>query len=374
MEWRPLGYRDKLARDLRRVPDKERREDMLQNAKLSERYIGSHSRHSLDRLEHRREKDLQHAIESVRSLAEMKATIERIPLFIRNPVHGIDHSEHLAKRIEMADRFSTPYLLPEKGGLRGKAQTLLRSEGRRTNRTVDTTSYRQYLKEWTAGYALSEEELVIAAGKIPPDTFGSIDGPLENAVILLNSIPGVQTRFSCAGHMDYAEEGIDDSSVRDAYFVFSTRDEKLVEKFKSLPYPLEPGNNSDYVIRFSKSPPPEEWLHEHGKRTREQIFEDCKKEIAAILGHEILSYDQRQFWDNIFELQRKYIAIHPEAANIPYATNSKLLEPIARLLPEEAEAREYRDWYTSPEAEQQRINFLNQLTAAIDEYRDERKK
>lgn len=376
------SYRRDLAKTLRDT-DKENRPDMLRSAKGTYDYVSTHAQHNFESFRIQQAKQLENIVESANTLDELKGGIANAQLFIGNhEMRGIDHSEHLLKRIELAQILSCPDVVPKDGGLREKVTSLLENDGAHITHTIDSARYRKYLETKLSSHNFSQEQIERVVEKVPADVFCSLDTDIEAAVIELNALSETTTLFSCAGHTDLPHPEENDSYAHSGYLFFSSQDSNLIERVRSLTgknerfeVTLENKQPGDYTIRFRKIVP-EGWRKTHGRKTREDLFEKSKQELAPILGKEILAFpiekyrhDEYSYLLEIQRLQNEFIKSHPEAATMPYGWNSNLLTRIKKHTPTELAWAEYKEYYLSQEAEHDRLAFLKKLAKNIAEYR-----
>ena len=378
------SYRKNIVRVLRDAPKKDR-PNLLRFAKGSYSYINTHSKHNFESFDIRQSRSLEKIVKGAHTIEDLKTGIQTTPLFIRNKgMHGMDHSEHLLKRVDVANTFSYPDVLPETAGLRDKVASLLRSRGIEPDSTIQPLLYKEYLGERVSAHGFTDEELDRVAEKVPVDLLCSLDTDIEDAAFELNALVGTKTKFSCSGHADLPNPDSGDSYAYSGYLAFSTNDNglvahlrKLVGKSDTFGVALENQKPGEFTVRFRKLVP-DEWIRENSRKSKDELFEVSKQKLAPILGPEILTFpleeykqDEHNYIKGIKRLQSLYLQSNPEAATLPYGWNSILLTNIQKFIPNELEWGEYKDYYLSPEAENDRLTFLKTLTDSIAEYRRE---
>ncbi|MGM0629221.1 MAG: hypothetical protein ACQESA_02240 [Patescibacteria group bacterium] len=68
--------------------------------------------------------------------------------------------------------------------------------------------------------------------------------------------------------------------------------------------------------------------------------------------------------------QKKYIKRNPQAVFMEMPANSLVLKPIADVLPNAIEEKEYEEFYNSTEAKEIREGFLSFLEEVISSYKN----
>lgn len=375
-------YREELARELRAEADRSKRRDLLREKKLDRMYLYERAQHSIDNFFARESRKLEDMLTKTETLEAVQDSLHEESFFIHGRGNrAIAHSEHLIKQIEMASRLGCRTLLPEAGGMREKVGALLEADGTRLSETADPEVYASFLQERFAAYAFSPSEIEQIAQKMPPDVFASVDGDLEDAVVLLNALPNTETKFSCAGHTDFSEADISHTSTYSGYVFLSTEDDGLIEALNTLQTETDGfrcalENDDGHTVRFYKEVP-DSWIALNVKQTPRELFEKARDHLADLLeSDDLLTYaykDYEQNTDAFYNLvstcQQSYIATHPETATIPFSYNSRYLRNIQDFLPHVLFEREYREYFVSDGAEKNRRDFLADLTDTVNRYR-----
>ena len=372
------SYRDDLAKNLR-VSDRLSRREILRSEKGTDRYVFARSRHDHKRYETGQNRIFEDIILSVDNLQDLKDEIAKTNLFIRNGVCGFDHVEHFLKKIDMAHDLACPKLLPETSGLRTKVRDMLGNEGVEMVDTVDLVKYREYLAKKLSTQDFTPIEIEAISSKVPVELLASIDEDIEDAVMELNAIPGIKTKYSCSGHVDDLEC---ESTLRGGEILVKSQNTELSEYLNvlasesdSYSVSVEKWDDDEFGIFFMKNVP-REWMTKNGRRTPDELFDESKKKLSLILGPEILDYptekskiDRPGFLELVLELQQRYIASSPDAVTMPYAYNSILLLNLYNCYPSTLEFLEYKDYYVSESAEKEGKLFIDRLTETIRNYR-----
>ncbi len=381
MKFESEAYRKELA-DTLRVADKSERSDILRFAKSESEYVRASAVHRVESFDTLQTQDLEKIVTSSKTLEDLLQKLQDRVFLIHNSQKGRDHSEHFAKRIDLAITLGDPMIIPETGDLRHKVVSLLGQKGIELMGTGSPEAYKKYLSEKFRAHEFSEEELELIIQKLPPSIFGSIDVEMEGVAMEINALHSAKSKFSCAGHPEEIESEFDESSVYSGYFAFETSDPELVTKIKAL-VKRTPSFQIDVLeisslgisIYFSNIVP-DEWISENGLRTKDELFEESKRELSLILGTEILDFPIDKYKDSsdsfsyeIRRLQKNFIQNHPESATIPFSRNRDLLFPIAKCLPNELRWREYKDHYRSPEVRSARLTFIQLLVKTIKDHR-----
>lgn len=370
-------YRDSLANELRALPDHKERLGALANAKGTETYMEAAALHSLERNTYRNERSLADTVEQAPSMQALKEAIMNGAFSVPNEHAGMDHSEHLLKRIEMSELLGDTSLLPEAGGLRSKVESFQSG----MPQTMEHISYRDFITKRYPDLLLNDEELTSIEQKIEPGIFATIDTPLERSILLANTLPEINSAFSCAGHTE--AEGGPLHGPGNVYFVLKSSDtesgtaliNKLSERFRE-PHGEYQSINHDGngTVFYFERPPTAAWIAEEGKRTPDELFEESKRQIASQLdAPEILEATRKNFHHLVLNAQQNFLAQHPESATIPYAPNSRILLSIKSQTPDALENREYRDFLFAPERWDERAVLIKGIENDLEAVRREAK-
>lgn len=360
-------YRDELAQELRNVDNHDERLVVLSEAKRTKEYVMAAGSHAYERSAHQNTIALGEVVEKSTTLNELTNAIANGSFSIPNKFSGLDHGEHLLKRIDMAKKLGDPSFMPDVGGLREKVMAM---EGGIADKEASLT-YRSYIEERFPDLQLSDDEIARIEEKISPEIFATIDTPLEKTILLANALPGIKTAYSCAGHTE--SEGGSIHGPAQVYLSLQKlgNSNNISELDEQLGRP-----HGDYIASSSHGekqssfyfsrPPTEAWITDNGKRTPNELFSESKRLIAEILGApEILDSTEDNFRERVVAAQDTYMANHPESATIPFAPNSRLLTNVARVTPQELEADEYRDFNFAPERWDERAQLILKLKATF---------
>ncbi|MFO7807207.1 MAG: hypothetical protein R6V40_02165, partial [Candidatus Moraniibacteriota bacterium] len=316
---------------------------------------------------------LKGAVDNSTGVNDLVKKIEATDIHLKNEQAGIDSPEHLMKRIELADRLKNPALVPDISGLRDKMQNLILEKYGHINNEIDRSEYKKYLSKKLDSLVLDKNDIEKVADKLPPEVFASIDDKIENTTAVLNSIDGVQTNFSCAGHLSGSGNNKFDASIN---ISFESEDKNLPNFLKDkiensyfrdlAQISTKNGHVSLHFILY----PPKSWIKENDKPTISEINRTSERALRKNFGIEI---DQEMSgWDFRKKLQaeqRKYIRRNPQAVFMEMPANSLTLKPIADVLPEKIEKREYSEFYDSTEAKEIREGFLSFLEEVVSSYK-----
>lgn len=167
-----------------------------------------------------------------------------------NDWEGLDRSEHLVKRLAMAEALSSSLLVPNEMGLREKIRALLGDNDRLES--IDEENYIKYINSRLKNPLFTAEELRTIVTKVSPYLFASFDNMAEESLLVLNALPNTVTRNSCAGHQKAVVHNIyfgDRNSSATAFISYKTTDPKietaLVDGFKSLQV-----DNGNVIVNF----------------------------------------------------------------------------------------------------------------------------
>ncbi|MGM0629217.1 MAG: hypothetical protein ACQESA_02220 [Patescibacteria group bacterium] len=355
---------------------KENGEEKL--VKLAEEKIGvryAKSKFIVDQYEkkQREAEKLKSAVDNSTDVNDLVKKIEATDIRLKNEQAGIDSPEHLMKRIELADRLKNPALVPDISGLRDKMQNLILEKHGHINNEIDQSEYQKYLSEKLDSLVLDKNDIEKVADKLLPEVFASIDDKIENTTAVLNSIDGVQTNFSCAGHLSGSGNNKFDASINisfeseDKYLPIFLKDKIENSYFRDLAQiNTKNGHVSLHFILY----PPKSWIKENDKPTISEINRTSERALRKNFGIEM---DQEMSgWDFREKLeaeQKKYIKRNPQAVFMEMPANSLVLKPIADVLPNAIEEKEYEEFYNSTEAKEIREGFLSFLEEVISSYK-----
>ncbi|GEM_PF-4005074 len=310
----------------------------------------------------------EQAIAIIRTAKELIHFLEHSPLFFGNAHAGLDHSEHIIKRIELSLKLRCSRLAPEQLGVRGKVASFMKGWKRKDRPTVKNEEYQHYLQKKYPDLHFSQRELDRISQKIPVDIFGSLDERIERVILLLNSFEGMETRFSCAGHNDTG------SGYRKIYISFSTHDKKIVDtigsfistyKDKNIQIDFEDESDGKYRIAYTIEQPPSKWIQKHKLRTAEQMFADGKERVARIIGKPITIEvkDGKNFLEKLSSIIIGHIRTIGEE-------KKDEIESLEKLLPSVEAETEWREYFLSREAKARGDSFLNALEVTLQPLRE----
>lgn len=376
-------YRDKTAKMLKSL-EKEDRFAVLKDLKLdSMEYRAAHYFHAIEVNAGIMESRIQKIVATASTLSELKQAIGAEELLFANEVSGIDHAEHLAKRIDMAE--STGYVLfvPEEGGLAKKVEECLDAEGKERQAELDEARYQGYLQGRFSDMELTENDWQEVVKKIPAETFASVDVAMERPTILLNSIDETQSLFSCAGHGERAEKiAATERYFEKSYLAFATKQEGLLVDFQkefggSSVVSVEVSDETftpeliggkRVVLRFRQAPPTE-WLTANSKRTGEEIRRDCREVLSRDFDEVIPeNISDQDYFELLRRLQRRYLEAHPEAA-LRQEPNNRLFLDMQKYYPPEQMYVEYTEYFRSDVARATRDEFIHRVETVVQQYR-----
>lgn len=359
-----IEKRDGYAKALKDTEDKEERRDLLAHMKSTPEYIRAHSEKSIESKYKLREQDLSKMVNEAENLDDLKRLLGEKDILSRNNDDGLDHSEHLIKRIEMAEAMDYSEVLPEMSGFKDKVKEFIPQ----ISDQFDLDKYKEFIRSRMGEYSLSEEEINFASYKLPAETFATIDKDLEKAVVMLNSMKGTRTTHCCAGHDESPQKN------NDLFINYKSDDKNLtpfMEELKEseLKIRLERYNDgSEATVRLNNSVP-DEWIKENNKKSHEEIFNESRQKLAEILGDEILDCNRSNINHKIYDLQQKYVSSSKKIGRITYPENSTFIKEIVDNHPTTLEKEEYKEYYSSDEFKSKKKKFIDLVTKRIDEYR-----
>lgn len=375
-----MEYRDSLAKKLKEEPDKYKKKKILANEKMFPNYVIAYSRHNDKRFYEQINDYLQEICLKANSYDELiKLIRERTDLKMINDNYGFDRAEHIVKRLKMAVEINDLDLIPTDGGLKEKAISLLYNEGFDFNLELKDMGYKNFLKNNFYDLKLSNYELENIATKLPPEVFASVDKEMENVVLLLNSLDGTKTKFSCSGHFE--NEYVVDKTDRFlqsliVYLCFDTNNQDLINEIRNL-------ENEDYnleieieaknetlnqvVLTIDFNTPPRDWILKNNKKSYEEIFEESKRLIEEYFGTTICSNNKNDLFNEVVMLQRKLLSSDFSKANLLFKHNSNFLLEISKLLPYYLERKEYKNYFDNnvPEIIKKRDVFIKDLQSLL---------
>lgn len=213
-------------------------------------------------------------ITELSSFAQLIKYFEDHEVEYENEWNGFDHSEHLVKRLAMAEDLSSSLLVPEEMGLRSKVHNILGQNDQLDS--IDNVKYTKFLSTRVANPSFTAQELSAVINKVSPSLFASFDRLAEESLLILNVLPGTTTRNSCAGHRKAVIHNVyfgDQYFSTTAFVSYKVTDpavEKiLLDKFKTLNVKsgqiefIKTGDNQ-YMIRYRADATPE-WQTKHPK-------------------------------------------------------------------------------------------------------------
>lgn len=316
---------------------------------------------------------------------ELTEYFKKNPLFFGNSHKGLDHSEHIIKRIGLAMELGCSRLAPRQLDVRRKVASFIKEQGQKDTFDVKKEAYQQYLSKKYPDIQFSQDELDQVTKKLPIDIFGSLDKGVERIILLLNAFQDTETRFSCAGHNDNRsrlENKGEENSYRNVYISFLTHNKKIVDAIQAfvLSYKdqdnimqLEDDGDGKYRLFYGIQKPPSEWIKKHGRRTAEQIFLDSKKEIEEIIGQpfpvEVKEGEDllEKLSEEIEKYKRRLITIETEGDRNKFFDEINKLEKTG---PSIQTGNEWREYFLSPEAQQKGAVFFNALEAVLGSLRN----
>ncbi|MBI5421272.1 MAG: hypothetical protein HZA35_03095 [Parcubacteria group bacterium] len=315
-------------------------------------------------------------IREVRTFDELIAAIVESRFSVKNEHKGNDHPEHLIKRIEMARLFHYVEIIPPGLELRKKVATWMKQDGIVLEDHVSLDAYKNYLahKLSILTTALSDEELGTIAQKISPDIFATIDTPLERTMLLLNALAGVQTRFSCAGHVRDLKS---DLGLYSGYISINGMPDELVKQIKAIFsdknffVEWESGN----VLRFYQIPN-ETYCKEKGYPSTEEVLLLGKHKIEALFGGEVFSWwplNAQELFSSHYSFRvelQKMLQHFMETKKIAQSEYKALFDVTDDLEPGKLIRGVYGDYFHSHEAEAARDRYIKKLEEVLIRYRE----
>ncbi|HNV96848.1 MAG TPA: hypothetical protein PKL13_00830 [bacterium] len=353
-----IEYRDSLAKKLREEPNKDKKRAILANEKMFSNYVMAQTRHNDKKFYEEINDYLETICLKANSYNELiKLITEGSHLKIINDNYGFDRIEHIIKRLKMAVEINDLDLIPTDGGLREKVISLLYKGGFNFSPESNGGGYKNFLKNNYSDLKLNNYELESVEAKLPPDVFASVDKKMENIVLLLNSLDGTKTKFSCSGHFEneYVVDGADRflQSLL-LYLCFDTNNQDLINEIRNLEsqdynleIEIEPRGETlnQVVLTIDFNAPPQDWILKNNKKSYEEIFEKSKKLLEEYFGTTIYSNNKNDLFNETIMLQRKLLSSDFSKANLPFRHNSNFLLEISKLLPYYLERKEYKDYF-----------------------------
>lgn len=137
------------------------------------------------------------SIEKINNYENLLDLFKNEYFYVQNTHNGTDHSEHILKRITYYSLTRDEELIKTfPDGLAQKVRELAPQ-----NQGDVMMSWPEILKNEYPN-KFSDEQINRIESKLSLDVFSSIDSKMENIVLALNSLDGVETIYSCSGHKD----------------------------------------------------------------------------------------------------------------------------------------------------------------------------
>jgi hypothetical protein len=376
-------YRKNLADKLKSEPDKDRRMEMLAEEKSGGYYWSAHRAHLDERFFGKMNEKFNGLISKATTFQGLIDSItEERDLILRNNGYGWDHVENILKRLEMAKKIADSDLIPNCCNLREKAISLMIKEGTEFNKDGKEGKYQEYLKDRFPELNFGEGELEKITAKISPDIFATVDIRIEKIVMLINSLDGAETRFSCAGHFDeeYTEVKQREEHLS-SYVAFQTDSFELRGTLRAL-YVIdgvemkvnkkENQKTGNVWIGQDLTKPPLIWIVKNGKKTFPEIVRKSKKLLEQYFGSSISSSKPEELRQETKELQAEMLRENPKKAILPMATDSSYLREIDKLLPESLARIEYKEYFDKNMSQvvQRRDKFISLFESLLKNYRN----
>lgn len=316
-------------------------------------------------------------IKNLENLEGLVSFLERAQIFIFNKNNGIDHGEHIIKQIELAEKIKYTKIITEEYGIRKKVESLFQKDGLEfNNESFNIQEYKKYFKEKYHQYDFTDEEIEMITEKLPPPVFVSVDKGVEGIIVLLNSIDGIETKASCAGHVDDSQENGD--HLQRSYISLKETDDVLIRKIQEIILEenyrfdiYEFGNGiSFHFIQY----PPELWIQEHKKRSKKQVIEDSTKEVEKLLNIRLeipYDYDNNfpEYYKNFITDVYKILDERKAGGIINKDEYTKLSTKVHNLSPWVQLRNEYKEFYISPLAQERLDKYHSDFEGKIISYK-----
>lgn len=312
------------------------------------------------------------------SIDSLVKEVEKQEIFFGNGHRGDDHSEHIAKRISLFNKtrdFSAIEYFP--------SETKDRIEILSEKQDTQPISYQEYLQEFSP--EMSKEQIETIEQKLPLDVFCSVDIPLEKSIVKMNSLDGVTTRFSCAGHL-HNRRGL--AGYKDVYIAY-TDSNKIIpvkETYKEdVRVSVKDGvlrkGNDTHSVHFSPSIT-EDWLTEHKEIRPKDFFKSYLDEFSALYGEDV--FYKTKAWlgdlsqtnelnlsyiiDNGFDYIRSDVRLFvgESSKKIKKATDVGKLLDLNPLDIRTKMFEKYKDFYIRDDAKNQRDEFIQSFEELVD--------
>jgi hypothetical protein len=324
------------------------------------------------------EKKLLQFAEEAESLDDLKSLVSQEILFIANGYRGIDHSEHLIKRIDMYTLTSNQSLLKI---LPIQVQKIIQEFGKKEG--LSKISYNDFMKNRFP--YLSAEDRGILEKKLPLDIFCSIDIPIEDIIVKMNSLPEVITEYSCSGHSDdqfgfnvyiaYKDPKDLLSLIRYEFRNNSRVNVELRKNNERNRIGFYPTISSAWLMEQGLESPAVNFLaflDQYNKKSGFECFNKTKQWVNSLTG------DQKYTLDYILRNAEEYVRldIHDVVANYFNGDEEKarqIFGDIRKLFKRGDLTKIYEQFYLLDDARMQRDEFLRSFEQMIDRVRDEQK-
>ncbi|MDO8572015.1 MAG: hypothetical protein Q7R79_05025 [bacterium] len=327
------------------------------------------------------------------SFEELYDYIQNNPVLLKNSYAGLDHVEHTLKRIELARIFTSSSLVPEYLGIKKKVSLLLEKEGRQDVEHPDNEAYKTFLQNRFPDMQLSEKEASRLSEKIPANLFGSLDLSAERVMVVLNSIEGVQTRYSCGGHNDQPELYRSGTpNFGSAYVVFEIENPEFIAVVKNT-LPNQIGEQTFISLAHDEKNriniqfhhyPPDEWVVSNNRQSISKIFEDSQREIKKLLGREISPESLVQsIGETLPDMIQRFSkrAAKEIGDEVSKRMRGKAIEEtrreenkqdtkVQKILPGILMSQEYREYFVSDEAREKVKDFFSRIERIAQGFRE----
>ena len=365
------GYRKDLAKKLKSQPNKSFRRDILSFEKVFSRYPVNRINKIRETFFSRQATKIEKIVQGSQNFDELIDKLIEGRVFLINNVRGINRTEHVVKKVKIARYFNDPNLAPEEGGLRAKVKELLIKEDEALRQhPITPAKYAEYLSILYPDINVSPEDAERLFQKLPPEVFGSIDIGMERLCILLNSMEGTQTSFSCCGHdteVDYNDLPV---YYKHAYIGVKTNTPELAQSLLSLQM-----KNKDQKIEVAeKGPghlvisfyqlPTAQWIKLNNKRTPQELDEESRRGLSELLRENVDLNDK-----NLEAKLRAYLEMKGVNSR-PWPSNSNFPNELLDLFPSVKRIKEYQDYNKSEEAYQRVTAFIKTIEEIVENIRN----
>ena len=312
-----------------------------------------------------RAKQCEAEIAGLKNDQELHVYLQTHALEVSKDKGGSQRSQHLLKKLNLAMLFSYPSIMSPELGLQTKVAEFITQAGQTAVESIDTQKYKDYLKRKYPDLGLVESDWDEIVSKVSPEVFTSLDVPLERIVLLLNSLPGNGTEYSCSGHED---EVVYETGLMSTYFVLKKPEDRLFAAIEES-VSLEPNGSVEYSfnstdLQMYLQPPPD-WLEAHGLDDLEDVLTKPNPKLDALLPSPFqYVYDaEKSKRENTVAYSNQLVACVPE----DFSLADKFEIYTCAAIPDTV----YREFYTSQDAITMRDLEIKKLEAGIRKYRDE---